>query len=686
MKYLLYLLLGIALLPMIGMAQHMKDTIPPVKDSVKNIEDVVITGTMKPVRKLESPIPVEVYGQTFLKSNPTPSVFEALQNINGVRPQLNCNVCNTGDIHINGLEGPYTLVMIDGMPIVSSLASVYGLTGIPNALVDRIEVIKGPASALYGSEAVGGIIHVITKHPNKAPRIHAETMGTSWGEFNADISVASRRGKVGVLQGMSYFQYSQPIDRNNDNFTDVTLQQRISVFQKWNIARRHADKLLQWYARYMYEDRWGGEMQWNKKHRGGDEMYGESIYTNRLELTGMYDLPRIKNLRLSTSFALHRQNSFYGTTSFNATQSTSFTQLTWMGGNARHQWLTGAALRFQYYKDNTPVEASANYQRRVWLPGAFVQHEFQFHPQHTLLTGLRFDYHSVHHGILTPRLAYKWKPNSMHLVRFNAGTGYRVVNLFTEDHAALTGARKVVIENALKPERSLNVNLNYMKQFLLWGGQGSFDITGWVTRFFNRITADYESDPNLILYNNLSQHTTGKGITINADYSGAKQLRINLGVTMQHIPDATGRQQMLTERTGGTWLVSFPIGNKGFSFDYTGNIYGRMRVPLLGPLDPRSPYAPVWSTQNIQCTYQRHAQFSIFAGVKNLLNFTPARHAPFIIARAHDPFDRNVQFDGNGQALATPENPYALTFDPNYVYAPNQGIRVFAGIRWRSKK
>ncbi|MBX2940696.1 MAG: TonB-dependent receptor plug domain-containing protein, partial [Ferruginibacter sp.] len=209
MKYLLYLLLGIALLPTIGMAQHMKDTIPPVKDSVKNIEDVVVTGTMKPVRKLESPIPVEVYGQTFLKSNPTPSVFEALQNINGVRPQLNCNVCNTGDIHINGLEGPYTLVMIDGMPIVSSLASVYGLTGIPSALVDRIEVIKGPASALYGSEAVGGIIHVITKHPNKAPRIHAETMGTSWGEFNVDISVASRRGKVGVLQGMSYFQYSQ---------------------------------------------------------------------------------------------------------------------------------------------------------------------------------------------------------------------------------------------------------------------------------------------------------------------------------------------------------------------------------------------------------------------------------------------------------------------------------------------
>ncbi|HCF63721.1 MAG TPA: TonB-dependent receptor [Chitinophagaceae bacterium] len=686
MKHILYLLLTLGLTVGARASHPVNDTLPLRKDSIQSIDDVVVTGTMKPVRKLESPIPVEVYGQTFLKSNPTPSLFDALQNINGVRPQLNCNVCNTGDIHINGLEGPYTLVMIDGMPIVSSLASVYGLSGIPNALVDRIEVIKGPASALYGSEAVGGIIHVITKHPGKAPRIHAETMGTSWGEFNADISTTSKKGRVRLLQGLNYYHYNQPTDKNNDNFTDVTLQQRVSVFQKWDIARRTPDKVLQWYARYMYEDRWGGEMLWKKKHRGGDEVYGESIYTNRLELTGMYDLPRIKNLRLSTSFALHRQNSFYGTTSFNATQSTSFTQLTWSGGNKRHQWLAGSALRFQYYKDNTPVEADANFRRTVRLPGAFIQHEFQFHPKHTLLTGWRFDYHSVHRGIFTPRLAYKWKPHAMHLIRFNAGTGYRVVNLFTEDHAALTGARKVVIENALKPERSLNVNLNYMKQFLLWGGHGSFDITGWVTRFFNRITADYDSDPNLILYNNLSRHTTGKGVTLNAEYSSPRQLRINLGVTLQHIPDATGRQQILTERIGGTWLVSFPTGNKKFSFDYTGNVYGRMRVPLLGPLDPRSPYAPVWSTQNIQCTYQPNPQFSVFAGIKNLLNFTPAQRAPFIIARAHDPFDRQVQFDGNGQALATPENPYALTFDPNYVYAPNQGIRFFAGIRWRTKK
>lgn len=90
-----------------------------------SLGEVVISGTLKPVIRIESPVPVEVYTPTFLKKNPTPSIFDALQNVNGVRPQLNCNVCNTGDIHINGLEGPYTLVLIDGMPIVSGLSTVY---------------------------------------------------------------------------------------------------------------------------------------------------------------------------------------------------------------------------------------------------------------------------------------------------------------------------------------------------------------------------------------------------------------------------------------------------------------------------------------------------------------------------------------------------------------------------------
>ena len=97
----------------------------------KNIDEVIITGTLKPISKSKSPVPVEIYTKKFFEKNPTSNLLESISMVNGIRSQINCSVCNTGDIHINGLEGPYSLILIDGMPIVSSLSTVYGLSGIP---------------------------------------------------------------------------------------------------------------------------------------------------------------------------------------------------------------------------------------------------------------------------------------------------------------------------------------------------------------------------------------------------------------------------------------------------------------------------------------------------------------------------------------------------------------------------
>jgi outer membrane receptor for ferrienterochelin and colicins len=108
-----------------------------------------------------------------------------------------------------------------------------------------------------------------------------------------------------------------------------------------------------------------------------------------------------------------------------------------------------------------------------------------------------------------------------------------------------------------------------------------------------------------------------------------------------------------------------------------------MRLPTLGENDPRSDFSPVWSIQNIQFTYKGLEDFEFYGGIKNLLDWTPNRGNPFIIARADDPFDRNVTFDNSGDVVATVNNPNALTFDPSYVYGPNQGIRGFFGLRYR---
>ena len=655
-----------------------------------SLNEVVVTGTMKEVSRLASPVPVEVYSPAFFRKNPTPSIFDALQNVNGVRPQLNCNICNTGDIHINGLEGPYTMVLIDGMPIVSGLSSVYGLSGIPNALIERVEIVKGPASSLYGSEAVGGLINIITRKPQNAPAFSSDVFTTSWGEVNTDVGFKMAVGKKAeVLTGINYFKYGNRIDNNNDNFTDVTQQDRISVFQKWNFNRRES-RQFSLAARYNYEDRWGGDMTWNSTYRGGTDRYAESIYTKRWEILGNYQLPVKESMMLAFSLNDHAQNSVYGSTVYGARQKIAFGQLSWDKKIKDHDLLLGSALRYTMYDDNTPATAlsgGANNADVVFLPGIFIQDEIALSEKHKVLVGMRYDYNSVHGNILTPRIAYKWALNENNILRFNAGTGFRVVSLFTEEHAALTGSRDVIVTEELKPERSYNANLNFIKKIYFTGGSFiNVDASAWYTHFNNQIIPDYLTNPNQIIYSNLNGFAVSRGISANFDMAFTNGLKILAGGSILDVFSKNDIVQqrtrpMLTEKWTGTWGISYKLEKLNLGIDYTGNIYGPMLLPRLNNSDPRSGLSPVWSLQNIQFTYSGLKEIEIYGGVKNLLNWTPGRSEPFLIARSHDPFDKNVQTDGSGNVVSSQGNPYALTFDPGYVYAPNQGIRGFLGVR-----
>ena len=663
-----------------------------------SLNEVVVTGTLKPVTKLQSPVAVEVYSPQFFRKNPTPSIFESLQNVNGVRPQINCSVCNTGDIHINGLEGPYTMVTIDGMPIVSSLATVYGLFGIPNSLIERIEIVKGPASSLYGSEAVGGLINIITKNPIKAPVVAADVMSTTWHEHSADLGVKFAVGKkANSLLGINYFNYQHPEDKNKDGFTDVTLQHRISVFNKWGWQRTD-NRVANIAARVFYEDRWGGDMRYTDKFRGTDSIYGESIYTTRMELLGNYQLPIKEKLLFSFSYNYHNQNSYYGTTPYMGKQNIGFGQLTWdkkIGES--HDLLAGAAVRYTYYDDNSIATEDSltktNRPDKILLPGIFLQDEIKITNAQKLLLGVRYDHHSVHGNILTPRIAYKISLDKNNVIRLNGGTGFRVVNLFTEDHAALTGARKVVIEERLKPERSYNVNINYTSRIPMLNSFVGIDASVWYTHFTNQIFPDYETDPNKIIYNNLDGYAESIGFSLNLDYNISNRFKALMGVTFQdvsRVEKISGKDvkssPLLIENWSGTWLLSYTFPFGGVSIDYTGNIYGPMKLPLISEFDPRRAYSPVWSLQNIQVTKKLGKRWEIYGGIKNLLNWTPSKNNPFLIARTNDPFDKQVEYEANGKVKQTANNPYALTFDPTYVYAPNQGMRGFAGVRFTIQK
>ncbi|MBI2259526.1 MAG: TonB-dependent receptor [Flavobacteriia bacterium] len=649
----------------------------------QNLDEVVVSGTLKETFISESTVTIDVITPKLFQKNPTSNIFDALSMVNGVRPQMQCNVCSTGDIHINGMEGPYTMVMIDGMPIVSALGSVYGLMGIPNSIIQRVEIQKGPASTLYGSEAVGGLINVITKSPINAPIFSIDFFGTAYQEYNTDVSVKYKISKkLSGLFSSNVYWFDKKWDTNNDNFTDITIQKRVAGFNKFTFTHNNG-KSSHLALRYYYEDRWGGEMNWTEKFRGSDSIYGESIYTNRLEVIGKSPFKILKSpFEFQYSYNHHKQNSAYGTTPFHADQKIAFGQIIKNITLNRHDILFGIANRYVYYDDNTVITAVSidsvfhNKPTITVLPGIFIQDEWNFSERQTLLVGIRCDEHKNHGCILSPRLNYKFKINEKHTIRLGVGNGYRVVNLFSEDHAAFNGAREVVITEELKPEQSWNVNLNYSLFGTHKKGFFSLESNIFYTYFSNKIVADYFTDHNKVIFSNLNGYGINRGFGVQSHFSFDFPLKIAVGFTYVDLfikdEDTLGnlylRRQVQTPPFSGNFVFSYKINKWQLSFDLSGNVYSPMLLPVL-PNDYRPDHSPWFSLINLQINKEWKDHYQCFIGIKNILNFIPKNP----IMRPFDPFDKNVNDPVS--------NPYNYTFDPGYNYAPIQGIRFFAGFR-----
>jgi outer membrane receptor for ferrienterochelin and colicins len=231
----------------------------------------------------------------------------------------------------------------------------------------------------------------------------------------------------------------------------------------------------------------------------------------------------------------------------------------------------------------------------------------------------------------------------------------------------------------LNPEQSLNGNLNITFRRYHDSWFGGLDITGFYTWFMNKITADLDTDPDLIIYDNLKGHAVSAGVAVNADITFANGLKMMTGVTWMNVfqveNDSLGNeittQQLHAPKWSGTGSVSYTFPFQ-LTADFTAAWYGPMRLPVL-PNDYRPEYSPWFCIANIQLTQKCSQRLEIYGGVKNLLNFTPADP----IMRAFDPFDKNVNDPVN--------NPNGYTFDPSYNYAPMQGLRVFLGLRYTIK-
>jgi len=637
---------------------------------------IVVTGTLVETYVKDSPVKVEVISPRYLEKIPTANIMEVLENVNGLYQQVDCAVCGTNSIRINGMDGPYTAVLIDGMPIMSSLATVYGLNGISPSLIKQVEIIKGPISTLYGSEAMGGVINIITKSPLSSPRLSVNTFGTSDGEYAADIGIVPSRGRLSTLLSGTLFYNNRYLDENGDDFADLTLTKRVSLFGKGALAGADGLKRLDLSARYYFEDRMGGTAgfidAFSDALRGSSTLYGETIRTQRAELIGSYHLQPAQGIRVDFAFNDHDQDSYYGRDSYQARQTTGFTQLLYpIRRGQRHAWLLGAAMRVQRYDDNTGStgrfdDAGALVENRPddrVVPGLFVQQEAAWSDAVRMLSGLRVDYQKDAGFVASPRLSLKLEPLERTTLRLNAGTGFRVVNLFTEDHAAYSGARATVLLEDLRPERSVSgvASLQHIAPF--GANPLTIDLEGFYTYFTNKIEPDYTT-PGLIVYENLDGSATTRGVSLTLSQSlTAIPLTYTVGGTVMDVFVAEAGEKTPLEFAPdfqGVLNATYRLP-LGFAVDYTVNLTGPMKLPEYAPPFERPAFSPTFSVHNLQVTRDLDLPagglVQVYAAIENLLDYTQV--APLI----------------------DPQNPFGDRFDTAYVYGPIHGRCMGLGVR-----
>lgn len=458
-------------------------------------EQIVVTGTRTPRTLREAPVRTDVIGPAVLERAAPRSLADALDFLVGARSESNCQNCNSTEIQLLGLPGAYNQILLDGLPMVSGVASVYGVEQIPAVLVDRIEVVKGGASALYGPGAVAGVVNVIPMRPER-----------DGIRFTADVQfVRGRASVLGALLGSKTFdggfinayaqaEYSPDVDLNNDGYSELARRKlsTVGVRGEWLPG---TGTTIAFDYQFTAERRRGGnhldrpaylaniaEQIDSDVHRGSisiaqqlgqDTKLVGSYAISRLDRRSFYGgLGDVETNPADAGFdaaelasAIEQSRRQYGSTG----DTLHFGELRLETITGAHALLGGVQYRAEQVrdlgKDVTGATLATLVDDGFDTVGAFVQDEWTFNEGLRLILGARVDKSSrIDTLIVSPRIGLWASPSASLVLRANYSTGFRAPEVFSEDvHVDILGAEPVRVINAsgLKAERADSFALGF---------------------------------------------------------------------------------------------------------------------------------------------------------------------------------------------------------------------------------
>jgi outer membrane receptor for ferrienterochelin and colicins len=462
-------------------------------------DETVVTATRTRQGLDNVPIRTEVVGRKTIEASGARSLADAVEFTTGVRVESNCQNCNFSQIRLLGLDGPYTQILFDGQPLLSSLASVYGIEQIPTRLVDRIEVVKGGGSALYGAGSVGGVVNVIPRDPTKPGGTFETKVDLSEGLPSYQVNGAVDWAAAGRRTFITAFGQSdriKPVDTTGDGFTEIARRDldaigvRASQYMLSGRARWTADV-----SRFA-EDRRGGNLL---RLRPDEADIAEAIDTNRVaaSTSWYHGISSRWDYRLVFSLADTTRDSYYGTGRDPNAYGDSANRLWLLDAQVNHYLgrhvLTWGSQATRERLEDRQLAYDRRLDERYRNLGVYVQDDWRLASKVQLLLGSRFDRSSTLDRIVaSPRAALRYSPQPELDIRVSAARGFRPPQVFDEDlHIASAGGEAILIRRStdLKEETSINYMGGAEWKPHIGPGQGLLEVNAFLTTlddlFFN---------------------------------------------------------------------------------------------------------------------------------------------------------------------------------------------------------
>ena len=624
----------------------------PLEEETYQVDEVVVSASRSEMSRRDAPVVVSVLSPKLFEAVGSTDLAKSLNFQSGLRVENNCQNCGFPQVRINGLDGPYSQILINSRPIISALGGVYGLEQIPTNMIDRVEVVRGGGSALFGANAVGGTINIITKDPISNSFSVSSTLsnigGKSWEQYvGGNVSLVAKDNSYGIAMYQSY-RNRNPYDHDGDTFSELGLLNqntfgfrayyRPSPSGRLNVEYHTTNELRRGGNKFDLQPH-QSDITEQTKHviNSGGVSYDHFWHEYKHKLSAYAS---VQHTDRDSYYGAQRDTSAYGKTN----DLTAVVGAMYVGNYTRFLFAPSVFTGGMEYQHNALHDRMLGYgrdmQQDVRIASAFLQNEWKWRTV-SLLAGGRMDKHNlIERPILSPRVNLLYKPQEKFQARLTYSTGFRAPQAYDEDlHVTAVGGEGVLITLAegLREERSNSYSgsMDYTATFGHW--QANVLVEGFYTGLDHVFVLEdigHNAEGYAIKERRNGSGARVYGANLDAKIAHGKEAVLSLGFTAQRSrytePEEwtegqyTTRMMRTPDYYGYFTFTSEPV--KRFDFALSGTYTGSMIVPHYAGyiendrMETTRQFFDLGVKFNYTFILHDHIKLQLNTGVQNILN------------------------------------------------------------------